>query len=91
MDEYSSAGEDVRLRNRAVDLRRPEMQEKLRLRSNISHRVRQFLDERDFVDVETPILTKATPEGARDTLVPSRVQPGNFYALPQSLRYLSSY
>ena len=84
LDEYSSAGEDVRLRNRAVDLRRPEMQEKLRLRSRISHMVRQFLNDRDFVDIETPILTKATPEGARDYLVPSRVQVGNFYALPQS-------
>ena len=84
LDEYSSAGEDVRLRNRAVDLRRPEMQEKLRLRSRISHMVRQFLSARDFVDIETPILTKATPEGARDYLVPSRVQVGNFYALPQS-------
>ena len=84
LDEHSSAGEDVRLRNRAVDLRRPEMQEKLRLRSTISHMVRQFLNDRDFIDIETPILTKATPEGARDYLVPSRVQPGNFYALPQS-------
>ena len=84
LDEYSSAGEDVRLRNRAVDLRRPEMQEKLRMRSRISQKVRKFLDERDFVDIETPILTKATPEGARDYLVPSRVQPGSFYALPQS-------
>ncbi len=84
LDEYSHAGEDVRLRHRAIDLRRPEMQERLRLRSRAMHLVRRFLEERAFVDIETPILTKATPEGARDYLVPSRVHPGNFYALPQS-------
>jgi len=84
LDEYSSAGEDVRLRNRALDLRRPEMQSKLRLRSRITHLIRNFMDAEGFVDVETPILTKATPEGARDYLVPSRVNPRSFYALPQS-------
>jgi aspartyl-tRNA synthetase len=84
LDEHSSAGEDVRLRNRAIDLRRPEMQDKLRLRSEVMHEVRAFMHDKGFVDIETPILTKATPEGARDYLVPSRVHPGNFYALPQS-------
>ena len=84
LDEYSEAGEDVRLRHRFLDLRRPEMQEKLRLRSEASHLIRRFLQQEQFVDIETPILTKATPEGARDYLVPSRVHPGSFYALPQS-------
>ena len=76
--------EEVRLKYRYLDLRRTEMQKRLRLRSKVTHFMRDFMDKNDFIDIETPFLTKATPEGARDYLVPSRTHEGSFFALPQS-------
>ena len=84
LDEHGKVGEEVRLKHRYIDLRRPEMIEKLRLRSRISHNVRAYLENQGFLDIETPVLTRATPEGARDYLVPSRTHAGSFFALPQS-------
>ncbi|MFC7367891.1 MULTISPECIES: aspartate--tRNA ligase [Vreelandella] len=84
LDEHNKVGEEVRLKHRYIDLRRPDMIEKLRLRSRISHNVRAYLENQGFLDIETPVLTRATPEGARDYLVPSRTHAGSFFALPQS-------
>ena len=84
LDDYQDVNEDVRLKNRILDLRRPEMNNRILKRSKIVSTIRNFLEGRSFNEIETPILTRATPEGARDYILPSRVHPGSFYALPQS-------
>ena len=84
IEENSQTKDEIRLKHRYLDLRRPDIQRNLMLRSKVAHLMREFMAKEGFIEIETPMLTKSTPEGARDYLVPSRVHPGNFYALPQS-------
>ena len=84
LDDYQDVNEDIRLKHRYLDLRRPDVNRRLVKRSKISSKIRSILEQNNFYEIETPILTRATPEGARDYLVPSRVHPGEFFALPQS-------
>ncbi len=84
LDEYVNVGEDVRLKYRYMDLRRGDMQKSLRLRSKITSSIRNYMADSGFLDIETPVMTRATPEGARDYLIPSRTYPGQFFAMPQS-------
>jgi len=84
LDEHGEVNENIRLKYRYLDLRRPQLQQKLILRHRVAQVTRQYLTENGFIELETPFLTKSTPEGARDFLVPSRINQGQFYALPQS-------